>query len=201
MNKFIIKALFVALTSLAFSAGSTNAFFTDYDATEFDSFTANWQINNAKIVLNEVYFLGNDEWIELYNAGDSEVDIKGWSICNAENDCGKLNPAHKTLLAPGSFVLVSHNQSNLKTWNLSKSIVRINYAGAKINFDDIGDAIFLRDSQNLIIDQMSYGDNLTAFDPACSVVEIRHSLERQPNGADTDTSADFVDQAKPTPGA
>ena len=53
----------------------------------------------------------------------------------------------------------------------------------------------------MVIDQMSYGTDTTAFDPACPGVKEGHSLERSPANVDTDTAADWIDQEFPNPGS
>jgi predicted ribosomally synthesized peptide with SipW-like signal peptide len=200
MKKLLLKAIFILAAAATLAVGSTNAYFTDSDATSSDTFTANWHVAKARMVINEVYYLGDDEWIELYNASDAAADIKGWTICDSDKNCGSLNPAKKTTVAPGAYVLVSHDSANLKDWHVAKEIVDINYAGGKINFNDTGDAIILENTEKTVIDQMSYGTETSVFATACPTVGIGHSLQRNPAGLDTDTEADFTDQQAPSVG-
>ena len=200
MSRHIFRTLFILLASTAIATSSTNAYFTDADITSSDTFTASWHIPTARVVINEVYYLGNEEWIELYNAGDAVADIKGWTICDSDGNCGSLNPAKKTELAPGAFVLVAHDDAILKDWNVKKDIASINYAGAKIDFDDAGDAVILKNTEASIVDQMSYGTNTIAFTPSCPTVAKGYTLQRTVNGADTDLAIDFMTQQAPTLG-
>lgn len=202
MNKLILRGILIIAAITTIAVGSTSAYFTDTKVVIGTKFTAgNWDTSKAIMVINEVYYLGDEEWIELYNAGDATADIKGWSICDNTNNCGTLNPAQKTEVTPGAFVLVSHNKIDKKDWELSKDATEINYAGGKIEFDDIGDAVKLKNTENTVIDQMSYGTNTTAFTPSCPTVTIGYSLQRIPAGKDTDKQSDFQPQPNPTPGS
>lgn len=198
MKSNIIKLLFIIISVSALRTGYTNAYFSD---TKQGVITGNVAvIKAARIVINEVYYIGDDEWLEIYNAGNSSANIKGWQICNSNQNCGSLNPAKKTALAPNEYALISHSSSDLKSWNVDKSINRINYAGGKIDFLDIGDMVLLKNTDGMVVDRMSYGINTTSLNPSCSLVIIGHSLQRQPAGKDTDTSLDFIDQSIPSPG-
>ena len=153
------------------------------------------------MVISEIYYEGNKEWIELYNAGNALADIKGWSICDSSNACGTLNPAQKTEVSAGGFVVVAHDNGDLNGWTIPSTAEKINYAGGKIDFDDSGDGVVLKDTGNIIIDQMSYGFDMTAFIPSCPLVANNHSLARNPVGLDTNTKNDFIDRTTPTPGS
>ena len=48
---------------------------------------------------------------------------------------------------------------------------------------------------------MSYGDDTSQLNPSETDVVEGHSLEREPDGVDTNTNADFVDRTIPTPGS
>lgn len=188
------------MASTTIAVSSTSAYYTDTDTTGNDTFTADWHIKKARVVINELYYLGNKEWIELYNTGNATANIVGWSICNGNNTCGNLNPAKKTELLPGAFMLVSHDTADLKDWQIAKDIVSINYAGKKIDFDDTGDAVILRNNESTVVDQMNYGSHTSVFIPSCPLVDNNHSLQRRPTDVDTDTSHDFIDQIEPSPG-
>ena len=64
-----------------------------------------------------------------------------------------------------------------------------------------GDRVVLRDSLGNIIDQMSYGTDVSVLNPSSSDVAEGHSLERVPDGFDNDLGSDFFDTNPPTPGS
>lgn len=188
MNKLILRSILIILAVASTSIGSTNAYFSDSVVISGNVFsTGTW----STIVINEVYYFGDKEWVELYNISSSVADIKGWSICNSSNDCGKLNPEKKTEIPAGGYVLVSHDANDIKDWSVKKEVETINYADGKIDFADSNDQVILKDTSNNIIDQMSYLNNATSEG---------QSLARIPNGVDTDSSTDYTVRTKPTPG-
>jgi len=191
------------IAAVAFLAvGSSGAYLSDTVTVTGNSFTAGtWDNSNDKVVINEVYYDGTKEWIELYNSDDATIDIKGWSICDNTDSCGSLNPEQKTEIIPGEFVIVAHDAGDLNGWLINPLVDKIYYAGNKISFNDTGDAVILKDDNNSVVDQMSYGSDTTAFSPSCPLVADGHSLQRNPAGHDTGTKNDFFDQITPTPGA
>jgi predicted ribosomally synthesized peptide with SipW-like signal peptide len=199
----LIKSIFMISSVLILAIAATNSVFSDTAKVDNNEFsTGTWHVAQARMVINEVYYRGSHEWIELYNAGDATADIKGWIICDNAAHCGTLNPAIKTEVGPGDFVVVAHDADDLSGWTIPASVAKIYYAGATIAFNDTpGDSVILKDDSSIVIDMMSYGNDTTAFNPACPLVASGHSLERNPDGVDTNTAADFVDRATPTPGS
>lgn len=199
MNK-IAKSLFVTVAAAFMAFGSTGAYLSDAVTVSGNQLSAgSWQTPSARIIINEVYYDGSAEWIELYNAGNATADIKNWNICDNANHCGVLNPNQKTDLLPGSFVVVSHSASDLNGWSIPSTTEKIYYSGSRIAFNDDGDSVKLSDGSGLTIDQMSYGSDVSIF--KLKGVPDKHSLTRGTLGVDTDTAADFIDNASPTPGA
>ncbi len=70
-------------------------------------------ISISRVVINEVAWAGTkssptDEWVELYNAGDSSTDLAGWSL---QTDTAKLIDLQGTI-APGSYFLIERTDNN-----------------------------------------------------------------------------------------
>ena len=63
-----------------------------------------------------------------------------------------------------------------------------------------GDEVLVLDGTDSFVDAVSWGDSNWAFDPDCPVVAEGHSIARDPADVDTDTAADWIDQAVPNPG-
>ncbi|MBX3227261.1 MAG: lamin tail domain-containing protein [Labilithrix sp.] len=76
-------------------------------AKTFDAQT----VTTGVVVLNELS--ADDDWIELVNSGDAEVDLDGWQVADRDKDTGepKLSEAVTfppgTKLAPGAYALVN----------------------------------------------------------------------------------------------
>jgi len=63
----------------------------------------------ANLVINEIMyrpFIGNSEWIELYNVGDNMLDLQGWSLSDA-NRTEKLISNESLVLPPGGYLLLA----------------------------------------------------------------------------------------------
>ena len=56
------------------------------------------------VAFNEVHTTGNPDWIELYNYGNAEVDLKDWKVFDKEENIYSL-PAGNTL-KPGDFIIL-----------------------------------------------------------------------------------------------
>ncbi len=72
----------------------------------------------ANVVINEIAWMGsnnggtatenaNDEWIELYNNGSSEINLEGWILVAADGAPNIIlsNAANKIIPAGGFFLL------------------------------------------------------------------------------------------------
>lgn len=203
MNK-ILKSSLVLIAATSMTAGSTGAYFSDSAVVSGNQIsTGTW---GTHLVINEVYYdvaadKGNettDEWIELYNPTDTAVSLKKWTI--TDNNTSVTINSEKSVPAHG-FALLSKNGS---TWSLhwlvpsGVEIVELGHAigGGLLN---TGDRVVLEDDAGNLVDQMSYGTDDTIF--ILTGVSEGHSLERKVLGVDTDTAADFIDNATPTPGA
>jgi len=167
-------------------------------------------VTTDHLVINEVYYAvapgrgsdTNNEWIELYNPTEVPVDITGWQICdNVELGCDTISAS--TIIPAHGFAIVANDAS---TWTLqwpeiaSSSAVTV-AVGSKLGSNglrDAGDRVIVRDPASVIVDAMSYGDDLTYF----SLPGDRQgdSLARVVKGYDTDTASDFIINAAPNPG-
>ncbi|GEM_PF-3529880 len=165
-----------------------------------------------KLVINEVYYdvdartsngstetEGNNEWIEIYNSNNFAVPFKDWQICD-NNSCVTVN-LNVDVPALG-FALLSHDTNTWKFWTIPSGVEKINaLGGTPLALNNNGDRVILKNPSGVVIDQMNYGNDTAVWNPAAGPVREGHSLEREPDGKDTDTAADFVDRDSPTPGS
>ncbi len=117
--------------------------------------------NSAKIVINEVElydFTTPIEWLELYNAEDTAVDLSGWSIIDKGNDTETI-AAGILIPAKGYYIFVRPTYTT--------------------TFDNANERIILRDRSGntadmtpTLTDEISYNDH--------------KSWARVANGLDTD---------------
>lgn len=165
-----------------------------------------------KVVINEVYYdVKNDgtkgtealnEWIELFNAGDIAANLKGWTLTDNSGNAKTLSLADLTL-SPQQFAIIAKNiASFLSYWpGTPASTLMIEIPDNNALLND-GDRLILKNENNEVVDQMSYGTDTTVLTPAVPDVPEGQSIERNPDGQDTDpaTAADFVPNPTPTPG-
>jgi len=70
----------------------------------------------VRVVINEIAWAGTaanaaDEWIELYNAGDSDVDLTGWTLHADPDTSGKtLLISLSGVLRAGGYFLIERTE-------------------------------------------------------------------------------------------
>jgi hypothetical protein len=159
----------------------------------------------------------NGEWIELYNAGDTAIDLSNYKVGDEVvqgNPEGMYQFPAGAAIDPGQVILVANRadvftttygfypdyellESDGNVPNMSKYQA---WAIGLVNLSNPGDEVLVLDESDSFVDAVSWGDSNWAFDPDCPIVAEGHSIERNPANVDTDTSADWIDQALPNPG-
>lgn len=166
------------------------------------------------LVINEVYYDvcskdncggnkgsdGKNEWVEIYNPTSNPIDIFGWKICD---NTGCETVSSSSAILTGGFAIITPQSDTWNYWSIPAGVVKISLGTSNIGsgLNNDSDRVILKDNNGNVVDQMSYGADTTAFNPACPDVVEGHSLERNPVGKDTDTAGDFVDRSSPTPGS
>jgi eight-cysteine-cluster-containing protein len=160
--------------------------------------------SSPTLLISEVLYdpLGtepNEEWIEIFNNASSPVELTDWTI--SDNMSTDVISPTVTIPVGGCIVIAVSEDFYASYPDFTGAIVFI--ADGKIGngLGNAGDRLILKDDEGTVIDQMSYGTDTTAFDPACLGVAAGHSLERSPANVDTDTAEDWIDQEFPNPGA
>ncbi len=160
----------------------------------------------------------DEEWIEIYNAGASPIDLSNYKIGDEEEQGGgegMLRFPPGTSINPGQVIVIANKATAfLGVWGFNPDyemedsdegvpdmIPYTIWASGRLELRNGGDEVLILDEGDAIVDAMSYGDKTTFFDPPCPEVSAGHSLERSPANVDTDTAADWIDQESPNPGA
>lgn len=150
-------------------------------ATNFNQPTiSSTTTSGLAILINELLFdpnSGEKEWIELYNASTSTVDLTGWTL---HDGVGQIAAPTSSLAVGGYFV--------------------VELSSSKLN--NSGDQITLKNSIGEIIDQIGYGDfndgNKTDNAP---VVAKGNTLARIGTSQNTGNDKnDFTETTTPTLG-
>jgi hypothetical protein len=138
------------------------------------------------------------EWVELYNAGPESVELGGWSL--ADNVAADALPP--AALPPGAYAVVTASPDFRRQYPAFQGTL-LALVGGRIGngLANEGDRLLLLDEEGRPVDALSYGLDREFFDPPAPAVPPGHSLERFPPDRDTDTAADFRDNARPSPGA
>jgi predicted extracellular nuclease len=161
------------------------------------------------IVISEFRFRGpsggNDEFVELFNAGTAPVDISGWQIRGANNNTPPavntrvtINPG--TIINPGCFFLAV----NTNAGGFSGG-VPFNQTYATGIADDGGVALTTT-STAVIIDQVGQGSNAAGFGEGQRLPMVNtntnRGIERRPGGVQghIDTNNNFADFTEIIPG-
>lgn len=158
-----------------------------------------------RVLLSEVLYdpwqVGADadwEFVELYNADAVAVELSGWQIADAVR--ASTLPAYRLL--PGHYLVVAAYRNEFLADNPGFAGELVSLEGPIGNgLSNTGDVVRLLAPDGQALDEMSYGDNASAFQPPCAGVSAGQSLARVPSDRDTDTAADWMAQAPPNPGA
>jgi hypothetical protein len=138
------------------------------------------------------------EWLELYNRTGSTLSLTGWTV---EDNHGS-DPLSAILLPSGAFAVVVADEAVFRGLfpGFAGPLAVIADGVIGNGLADDGDRLLLRDGAGTVIDGLSYGSDVSVFDPAAPAVAAGHSLTRRLLDVDTDTASDFGDCGCPSPG-
>ena len=145
---------------------------------------ASAQVEQINIVVNEIYSepaTGEVEWIELYNKGTEEIELKDFTIVDG-----------------------TANKALLDSYSIGANSYLLLENGKHFSFflNNSGDTVILKKT-NTLIDRVSYGnwdDGDKTDNAPCPTTG--KSIARTPNGVDSNIDLeDFIVQSNITPGA
>lgn len=203
MNKYLtlcvlILFLFVILLS---QIKTSSSFYNDIE-TSINNHIIAYSITSIptpiprSVIINEIYVKGDQhgEWVEILNTTNQDIDLTNYTI--NDNISSDPIPSNTTIHANSYAVIVTKNSSVVIPPGITTIVLDENNIGTGLN--DTGDIIQLK-SNNLIIDELSYGDIKTIFNlPSPSE---NKSLSRIPDGTDTNNSSDWIIDSSPTLGS
>jgi len=156
-------------------------------------------VRPAVLLLNEVLAAGPDsrghlsQFVELKNMTDVVMSLNGWSLRD-EDDVWSLTGGVD--VAPGGYALLVLNG---RAPSVPAEVPLVVLTKKNKGLDPTGGRLGLRGPGGVTIDQISWGDDTSVFNPALPAPPSGQSLSRLPDGTDTDSAADFAVQA-PSPG-
>jgi hypothetical protein len=157
------------------------------------------------------------EWIEIYNRSGKTIQLEGHKVGDCQTQ-GGLEGMYQfpkdAVILPGEVVVVA-NQALVfaQTFGFSPDFELADsdpgvldmekyraWSGGVINLNNAGDEVLLLDPADDLLDRVSWGNSIFAFDPPAPAVGDDHSLERVPGNVDRNWVGDFIDQPNPQPG-
>lgn len=122
----------------------------------------------AAVIISEIMFeaAGSDdnrEWVELYNTGNTAIDISGWRLRDedAGSQPGSPIPSGTILGAKQAIVLIEHEATFLADWGPGINYIvypgmgtALNMANAPTGPDD--EVLTLVDASDAVVDVVSY---------------------------------------------
>jgi len=157
------------------------------------------------------------EWFEIFNASSFPVNLTCIRVGDEEmvgGGEGMLAFPGDAILSPGDVIVIAHNGAIFfiiydfyPDYEMVESdpsvpdmIKYSSWAGGSVSLSNTGDDVLILDSQDAVIDSVSWGSSYFSFDPPVEVVQEGHSLERLPANLDSDSASDWIDQPLPNPG-
>lgn len=175
------------------------------------------------MLISEVFYdqigdLNDEDWIEVYNASGSAVDLSDYKLGDEETP-GKSEgmmrfPGGSWITAGQVIVIATQADAFLREYGflpdyeLSASILEVpdmvpysTWSSGQVTLDDNSDEVLLLDGYDNVADVVAYGYSLYPdFQPPVEDVIEGWSIERSPADRDTDSSSDWIAQPAPNPG-
>lgn len=168
----------------------------------------------GKLLITEVlYDIGagqgletNDEWVELFNGTNAEIDLTGYALKDNNGTVGDVLP-QGTIIPAGAFLVVVAGATTTDLWDIPEG-VNVVIVDGDIGGNGLangGDRVFLHDAQNSVVDSVSWGTDVTAFDPSVHPSPTADdfpgsSIGRVGNTDDTNAAGDWEEKTTPSPG-
>jgi hypothetical protein len=185
--KDFYKILPIAIIVSLFFVNATSSYYSSRAVVESNTYsTGTWEIPEepsvvgpGDVVINEVMWTGTsgkptDQWIELRNMTEMDIDIGQWKIENARaaGQPDLMVPANGVIPAGGYFLIANYPRPAATT-NINVDIDMVN---ASISLADLGNGhLVLKDPDGNVIDSAK-GDEW----PAGGVVDgvLWYSMQR-----------------------
>ena len=138
----------------------SNSVSLDYNMAEARNFKAVFEparSTDTKIVINEINYNSSPskdtkDWVELYNAGNSTVNLKNWIISDGGPETGYVFPVD-FIFSPGMYIVVCRDAAAFRQfWPGITNITGDMGFGLSSSGDDIN----LYDADGNLVDFVSY---------------------------------------------
>ena len=157
------------------------------------------------------------EWIEIFNPGLRSVDLAEFKVGDEEmigGSEGMLGFPEGVILQSQDAIVIANQavpfQAQYGFWpdfemrishpDVPTLIPYAAWAGGNVVLLNTSDEVLLLNENDDLVDAVSWGSSVFAFDPPAPDVPAGSSLERAPASSDHDQAADWRAQASPRPG-
>ncbi|MFH0775805.1 MAG: lamin tail domain-containing protein [bacterium] len=108
-----------------------------------------------KVVINEIMYHPSDdnlnEWVELYNNGNSDISLKDWKFYDGTSHSFTLYSGTWTI-SPGSYTILARNPGSFTTvYGTPTNIIE-----CSMDLDNSGEILILKDSTGDTINKLRY---------------------------------------------
>ncbi len=192
----LVLVVLVTLLQVSF----TSPYFSDQAVITGNSLsTANYAVSPSpspspsptpRVVINEIMWMGSvstasastaDEWIELRNMTDREIDLSNWKVDGAASDASLLIPSGKAIPANGYFLISNYDRAD----SSSALNVDSNWVTKAVRFNNSysqNGAVLLKDQEDHLVDQTPPAS--TSAWPAGVNNDQKRSMERNDSPGD-----------------
>ncbi|MCC5994091.1 MAG: lamin tail domain-containing protein [Candidatus Aenigmarchaeota archaeon] len=130
-----------------------------------------------KVIINEIMYnpKGSDkdrEWIELFNAGNCEVNLTGWKFFESNTNHKITLIFGSIILKPNQFAIISNNATKFKEEYPSASC---SIFQSSFSLSNIGEFVAIKNSSLHIIDSVNYSGSWGADDNGKSL-ELKNGI-------------------------
>lgn len=176
---------------------------------------------SVSLVISEVMYnpSGTEpdgEWIELYNLSGAPIALSGYKIGDEETSGlgeGMMQFPGGSIAAGGTVVIANSASTFFAAYGFNPAYELVDtdatvpemtkylaWASGSVSLSNTNDELLLLDAGDGLVDAVSWGTSLFAFNPGTTAVADGVSLARLSAGVDTDTAADWAGLVEPTPG-
>ena len=163
----------------------------------------------SEIMINPLGIEPENEWIEIFNRSAIDIDLRGYKIGDSEikGDLegmyalpdGAHVSAGQTVLVANQASLFAQNYGFFPDFEITDSEPEVpdlskyrSWSGGVINLSNSGDELLLLDPDDQIMDSVSWGNSIFAFNPSVTKPQDGSSIERNPANIDSNRAEDWV---------
>jgi len=176
---------------------NSNELSIDYNMSESATLRAVFSeagVDDYKIVINEINYSSSPEkdtkdWVELYNAGNTSVNLKNWVVSEAGPELGFVFN-DDLIMTPGTYLVICRE---MEAFRLLIPDVKNTIGNLPFGLGSNGNDINLYDADGVLIDFVNYTPNQpwpTDANGTGSTIELTNAWSDNNNGSNWISSPD-----------